>query len=1004
MSFRDELLFVKWIDSDDYYGAKRAWVGDCPDGVDPRSEANDLTFTYEETLESSWGEEPREQWAIVACRRPEMQWVGVDVDGDEEHAETVPDDVTPEDVRAPDRGVVMAKSKSGWPHVYCLARDPPAVDGIKGVDILGESGEVSKRVAISPWHDDRREVIREPELEHAPPVDMSGWIRESLEQELKRFVSMETDDGLVDLVERATHEHVDVDAHEAPKEAPGSVPQCIRDMFTVRTTEARYDYPDSPYAADNHLAMLIWAAGYSKDEALGMFADNPPAKETGFDREITEKQLDGLWPKLNRGEVYPPTKKLGIDVSGCTCPMHSDGDVAFEMPTMRENVIDSHGSRADAAVLSATQRRTEAVAGSPVEGAQIVKSPQGMGKTWHTSAGAGPDNKVLHLLPDKQGSRDTAVAAAEEHGVDYHVIRNFSESWLASDASPVQREVLGLYHRGASPSHIREKFADRIPDDVADPYMEQFDGPIEADLVIGTAGHENVSHFRNIEYDDGVVHRSIVRDDCAPAEMLEETSFSTQGRSDELNAVTKHIDHINATEWTAVRDDPEQRDRLRRTVVGTGDADEREEHDDVFEALDAAADRTDALAFDLIGAMMADDELDGDSLMRLKVACGVEIDSIHSTSLERRTGAGHVGDVETLHAWTAAPRLDEHDVAVMTGTPMPHVTEEWFESVGHDDVETVDVCSDWRAARRAMGWTVVQTNDASNSRSGIGPDSYYADETNEARTGRTMDLRDAIARKHGEAPKMIDSKGAIDVAVEEHGLERDDTMHHAIVESNNRFREETVGLVAGSTYYGDDYVLIRAAYVGENATITHEAGAPTEIEGEKARDIMRHMRCSSVGQAIARFGRDGQGATVYVDSCEIPETWPTIDVSGEVRRFNETEREVMAAINDGAQKMEELSEQVGVSRRQISNVVWQLESEGILEIERHALEFGAHRVDGSGSSDITITVVDIPDTGGEGCPDAGDDDQTGRQSTLDGFEQQKYSQSGAGSGTAPADD
>lgn len=218
------------------------------------------------------------------------------------------------------------------------------------------------------------------------------------------------------------------------------------------------------------------------------------------------------------------------------------------------------------------------------------------------------------------------------------------------------------------------------------------------------------------------------------------------------------------------------------------------------------------------------------------------------------------------------------------------------------------------------------------------------------------ELADAIERAEGVEPGVIDSKRLLDES-------DSDAINFGRVWSNNRHRDRAVGLVAGATYFGDEWVEARAAYCGETIDIRHEAGEPAYCEQDIGQDLLDYMTTTWVEQAATRFGRDDDvdDVRVYVDTREVPDGFPVVDASDEMVRTTETQREVYDAVAGGAETIAEVEEEVDVTRRHVSNVAWALENLGLLSIDRLALEYGQHRLSPSGSSPISINTVELPE-------------------------------------------
>ena len=79
----------------------------------------------------------------------------------------------------------------------------------------------------------------------------------------------------------------------------------------------------------------------------------------------------------------------------------------------------------------------------------------------------------------------------------------------------------------------------------------------------------------------------------------------------------------------------------------------------------------------------------------------------------------------------------------------------------------------------------------------------------------------------------------------------------------------------GSTHFGDDYIQKWAALAGKAVESNDRHGIARRY-GTFGDKILQHMREHQVLQALFRFARQGNGATVYVDTVALPEWVPVV--------------------------------------------------------------------------------------------------------------------------------
>jgi hypothetical protein len=232
-------------------------------------------------------------------------------------------------------------------------------------------------------------------------------------------------------------------------------------------------------------------------------------------------------------------------------------------------------------------------------------------------------------------------------------------------------------------------------------------------------------------------------------------------------------------------------------------------------------------------------------------------------------------------------------------------------------------------------------------------------------------LLDAIGERHGERPGLIttstaeheyDGAGVLDDVA--------DTKHYGNVLGSNEFRETRVGAVIGSNHYGDHYIKKWGAYAGEAVERGDAKGVDLSYGGF-GDDVLQHMREHDTLQAAMRFGRDGNGAVVYVHTDTLPE-WVPLAGEGRVTR---TRSDAERAVLDVVAELEEWRTAdvadhpaVSVGERQVFNILDRLASRDDAPIERRCegrgytyRDDGIHEVNEHG--EVALDPVDLDDVG-----------------------------------------
>lgn len=200
-----------------------------------------------------------------------------------------------------------------------------------------------------------------------------------------------------------------------------------------------------------------------------------------------------------------------------------------------------------------------------------------------------------------------------------------------------------------------------------------------------------------------------------------------------------------------------------------------------------------------------------------------------------------------------------------------------------------------------------------------------------------------------------------------------ETKHYGNVLGSNEFEEKRVGAVIGSNHYGDGFVKKWAAYAGE---VAEREGKGTELAyGAFGNRVLRHMREHDTLQAAMRFGRDGNGAAVYVHTNTLPEWVEENALAGEgrvIKTWSEGMKSVIEALeNLHTPTTEEVAnaDMVDIGRRQVFDHLETLQSKGVLSRTRDTddgrrfvwKDDGLHRVSEHGTAELPTLDITAED-------------------------------------------
>lgn len=155
--------------------------------------------------------------------------------------------------------------------------------------------------------------------------------------------------------------------------------------------------------------------------------------------------------------------------------------------------------------------------------------------------------------------------------------------------------------------------------------------------------------------------------------------------------------------------------------------------------------------------------------------------------------------------------------------------------------------------------------------------------------------------------------------------------HYGDLKGSNVFKSSRRGVVSGSPHYGDKYVQWWGALAGK--TVKRAEDGTGSVYGPFGDKVLHHFRENEVAQAALRFGRDGRGAVVYLNTSAIPE-WIPLYKSGRLLALrSEGERQVIAALRElGSGRTADITEHdiVDLSPQQIRNHLNQLVERGFV--------------------------------------------------------------------------
>lgn len=258
-------------------------------------------------------------------------------------------------------------------------------------------------------------------------------------------------------------------------------------------------------------------------------------------------------------------------------------------------------------------------------------------------------------------------------------------------------------------------------------------------------------------------------------------------------------------------------------------------------------------------------------------------------------------------------------VVALDGTP----TRELWEAVLGVPLLPQPVLNDEEKADylRGQGLRFIQTTEASKPYSS----GQYVNVQEDAA------LLHEVREVHGERPSIVTSRAAREAYAEE-GLLHEYVDNHQLYFGNmrgsNSLRSKRVGIVLGSPHHGDGKLKKWGALLGESVEPARVGGQRRTVYGETGERLLKHVREAEVLQAALRFGRDGEGATVYLHTSALPE-WLLLE-EGSVRPYKTKGKEaaILSVLREGDPlTVKEIAEEAGVTPQYVRRVLKRLDVE-----------------------------------------------------------------------------
>ena len=447
-----------------------------------------------------------------------------------------------------------------------------------------------------------------------------------------------------------------------------------------------------------------------------------------------------------------------------------------------------------------------------------------------------------------------------------------------------------LWNAGASPLHIHKRLPLPCQNSGSCPYESaiNFD-PRSYDVLIGHANHAHV--------DKCIENRTAVFDEFPEDAYLEMVANTPEVVSNFLDS--SNLPFGNYGELLADRSSFKQRRKALRRLDPAQLVDEQR-------LFPPSAD--------------ADHRLAG--LCVLTLLTGTDLGNGWEQAI---LGKGRVGlhNITESTIYVLNPPDLPDSVLALDGTP---TKELWELALGryyqrHEGMDHRRLLTDgerWDYLLHLQGLQIALTTSWVRPYSGTNRD-----------PARDAALLHEIGKQETGKKGVISSKDGIeDLKKEFHGMSSWRNAYYGNLLGSNKLKNVDVGAVIGSPHFGDEYVEKWSALAGIAAEANGRKGLDRSY-GEFGDKILRHMREHSVLQALFRFARERNGATVYVDTICLPDWVPVVadhcDTNITIRRASSDKEKIVEVLKQSSPaKTREIADEVGCSAQYVGRVLGDL--------------------------------------------------------------------------------
>jgi hypothetical protein len=567
----------------------------------------------------------------------------------------------------------------------------------------------------------------------------------------------------------------------------------------------------------------------------------------------------------------------------------------------------------------ARERTVEAIADAYDRHDQVlIEALPTMGKSYGAVKAAAETGEPVTILTGRGRKEQYGQIRqwAEDHGLSVYTLPSFARDCptAAGDhGEDWRKQVMDWYHRGATPQEIH-KAAARVLDEPLPcqqergecPYASLWDfDPDKYDILLG--------HYSHAYKPKVTVGRTVVFDEFPQG--YDETRNITEGA---VSYWLSTVDGVPFEDYSDLIENRDDQTRRHDALLWFDDNGVEPDESLVFEDSSAHADAP-LLVYALLAGENLGNGFERATIDDLGTAAynreSTEVSILRPPALDYTSGIVALDGTPTKRMWELA--LDErlnHRPVLQDGERAEYIDD----ALNLNLVRTTENIKPYNPKKERAGERVAVEKDAA--------------------------LLEAVADEHGQRPSLIttqtaqgeyDAAGVLDLV--------DETKHYGNVLGSNEFDDTRLGVVIGANHHGDQKIKKWAAYAGEAAERQavdpdNPAKGKNVTYGSFGDKILTHMTEHDTLQAAMRFGRDGNGAVVYVHTDTLPAWVPLAGEARVVKTWSDGMQSVVDALADiGSGTTAEIASHpdVEVCRRQVFEHLETLRKRGVLHRRRN---------------------------------------------------------------------